>query len=164
VLGEMEPARQRRAVLDRRCQVCDVELGDRRRPNGPWRRPLWLAAIRTPGVDEQGDVGTSVGGQTIRVGRRVVPLIFEPWCCEPCLRYALLVCPGMIHRRAPEAAGGPPLRLLRVRDAQPVVVTARITGDGPVAGQVLATYVKIAVLDADIVLPEAFLGHVSVAA
>jgi hypothetical protein len=154
VLGEMEPARQRRSVIDRRCQVCDVELGDRHRPNPPWRRPLWLADIRVHGRDDEGVVGNDIGGQTIRVGRRVVPLIFEPWCCEDCLAYAIRVCPGLIKRTADGTAHRPPLRLLRVRNAQPVAVRGRVGGDGPMAGTVAVTYVKLAVLDADVVLPD----------
>lgn len=159
VLGEMEPARQRRAVLDRRCQVCDLELGERHRPNPPWRQPLWLTDIRVKGNDDEGSVGNDLAGQTIRVGRRIVPLIFEPWCCEDCLAYAIQVCPGLISRRAGGTHRRPPLRLLRVRKAEPVVVRGRIEGDGPVAGQIAATYVKLAVVDADVVLPDAFLAE-----
>lgn len=165
VLGEMEPSRQRRAAIDRRCQVCDIELGDRYRPNPPWRQPLWLADIRVHGTDDQGAVSNDIGGQTIRMGRRVVPLIFEPWCCESCLAYAIQVCPGLIKRAAGGNARRPPLRLLRVRDARPVAVTGRVLGDGPVAGQLAVTYVKLAVLDADVVLPDRFLAdHRTVAA
>jgi hypothetical protein len=165
ILGEMTPERQRRAMLDRRCQVCDVELGERRRPNPPWRWPLWLADIRIFGTDERGDVGNDIGGQTIVVRRRRVPLVLEPWSCEDCLAYAIQVCPGLISRRTGGTRRRPPLRLLRVRHAEPVIVTSRISGDGPVAGQTAATYAKMAVVDADVVLPERFLEqHAAVTA
>jgi hypothetical protein len=158
VLGEMEPARQRRAVIDRRCQVCDRELGERHRPNPPWRQPLWLADIRVFGTDDEGSVGADIGGQTIIVGRRRCPLVLEPWVCEPCLAYALQVCPGLIKRQTGGTRMRPALRMLRVRRAQVVVVRGRIGGDGPVAGRLAATYAKLAVVDFDIVRPEQFLA------
>jgi hypothetical protein len=70
----------------------------------------------------------------------MAPLIFEPWVCEDCLAYALQVCPGLLKIAAGRYRH--PLRLLRVRKAQPVAVSGRIGGTGPVAGQRAVTYVK----------------------
>jgi hypothetical protein len=158
-LGVMDPARQRRVVVERLCQVCAVELGERHRPNPPWREPLWLVDLRRRGGDdgEGAQLGQDLGGQTIRIGRRMAPLIFEPWVCEDCLAYALQVCPGLLKIAAGRYRH--PLRLLRVRKAQPVAVSGRIGGTGPVAGQRAVTYVKLAAIEFDIVLPGRFLAE-----
>lgn len=72
-LGTMNEERQRVAVLEFRCQVCATQLP----PEGPW----WHVAGPVPLNDQ-------------------VPFR-EPAVCEPCLGYALRVCPGLVggHRR-----------------------------------------------------------------
>lgn len=88
--GVMEPSRQRRAVMDFRCQVCDdplVRLTDVPRTDGAF---LWLAdMLQTP------DTMPGHG------------LALEPWVCDDCLGYALAVCPGLVRYPQPERARAP---------------------------------------------------------
>ncbi|RKN45988.1 hypothetical protein D7294_05105 [Streptomyces hoynatensis] len=71
----MHPARQRRAMLERLCQVCG-HPADR---NGKG----WLFALRRPGPDEEGP-GWPEG-----------LLCTKPPVCEPCAHLAARLCPHL---------------------------------------------------------------------
>lgn len=148
--GVMEPSRQREVALLVRCQVCRAQLLPGRRYEPAENHPVWLADLRSPSA--AGDV--AFGGSAIRIGRRLRPLIFEPWICELCLAYALQVCPGMLSRSyEPTSDPKRDLRLLRVRKAHPVATYA----NGDLVGTVVS-YVKLAAIRYDVVTPTEFLG------
>lgn len=120
--------RVRRVTVLGLCQVCGRTLTA--------RRPRWLCDLRNH-------------GQEIEVGGRVVPLVVDGWSCEPCLRYGLLVCPGLLRRQHDDE-----LRLLRVRSHRLVATIERVEGlSEPVIG-----WVKIAPLDFDVIDPAALLA------
>lgn len=73
VFGAMNEPRQRRAVMQRRCQVCDAQLDD----------AGWL-----PAHDRLAEAQVEIGGRTVDVTT-------EPPCCEPCARWAATGCPGI---------------------------------------------------------------------
>lgn len=130
--------RTRRVVVAGLCQACGQRLPGRSQP--PWRQhPRWLADLRN-------------SGQTIRMGARTVPLVVDGWTCEPCIAYALRVCPGLVSRTPATSVG--PLRLLRVRDARLIATIEEVEGlDEKVVG-----WVKIAPTAYDVVTPEEFLA------
>jgi hypothetical protein len=157
VLGEMQPERQREVTLEQLCQVCHGPAHPRaiRKQEPPFDHPLLLADIR---IASSAPDAVGALGDSLLVDGKPRPLIFEPWVCPPCLRYALLVCPGLIRRSGAPHDGERffrPLRVLRVRDARPVAVTARLDDLG---GAIAVAYVKLAVLACQPQTPEEFLG------
>lgn len=86
ILGQMNPQRQRKAMIEKWCQVCNrraKQCGD-----------LWLVDI--PGQQKTDD-GSMV--------------ILEPWACTECLSFALSVCPGLLRMQRDGNAN-----VLRVRE------------------------------------------------
>lgn len=137
-LAVSDVARARRVVVEGLCQACGEKLPGRSAP--PWRQhSRWLCDLRNQ-------------GQEIQMGPRRVPLIVDGWTCEPCLAYALRVCPGLVAKAA--ATGDVELRLLRVRDAERVATIEDVEGlDQRVIG-----WVKIAPTSFDFVTPDEFLA------
>jgi hypothetical protein len=137
-LAVSDVARTRRVVMAGLCQACGQKLPGR--SASPWRQhPRWLCDLRNQ-------------GQEIQIGLRRVPLIVDGWTCEPCLAYALRVCPGLVTKAA--ATGGDGLRLLRVRDAEGVATIEAVEGlDDHVVG-----WVKIAPTSFEIFTPDEFLA------
>ncbi len=91
------PARQRRSMIEGRCQVCDTSI----------RGDGWLPV--GPGIDVIDTVEKAPG--------RWLALT-EPWLCDRCADYAGSHCPGLIRRRRGDrlemlraSPGGPRLRL-----------------------------------------------------
>ncbi len=137
-LAVSDVARTRRVVLAGLCQACGQKLPGRSKP--PWQQhPRWLCDLRNQ-------------GQTIRIGLRTLPLIVDGWTCEPCLTYALRVCPGLVTKAA--AGGDDGLRLLRVCAAEFVVTVEQVEGlADPVVG-----WVKLAPTAYDVVTPDEFMA------
>ncbi len=137
-LAVSDVARTRRVVIAGLCQACGLRLPGRSK--SPWRQhPRWLCDLRN-------------SGQEIRVGFRTLPLIVDGWTCEPCLAYALRVCPGLVAKAA--ADGDDRLRLLRVRAAEFVATIEQVEClAAPVVG-----WVKIAATSFDVVTPDEFLA------
>lgn len=135
VLGRMNPQRQRRSASTLRCQVCDAALEAGR---------AWLAV--GPGTRETVTVEGRVGTANV---------VYEPWLCAPCARYAVAVCPGLVGRRRTES-----LVLHRPRTHLLIMSTAYM--DGPLAEEAKkvlpALWVKIAVSDGLTLQPNEFLG------
>lgn len=146
-LAMISPARQRASVIETRCQVCRVQLAE---TGPPWDPPLWLADLRSRQTSAADVLLDESGKQAAMVGGKAVPLIYEPWLCEPCLLYSLRVCKGLLAMRRRGS-----LTLWRVRDALPVLTVERPV-DPPASGGELrdvVTYVKLALTDADEVHP-----------
>lgn len=106
--GTMENARQRRAVVLLRCQVCDRRL---KRGHG------WLVCeedcvrrITTPGP-AQGQIAFG-----------------EPWVCWPCVEVAARICPGLV-RRARRHRGVPRDTLRVIRPSRWVIALRRGSHD-----------------------------------
>lgn len=148
-LAIVDTARQRRATVLGLCQVCGRKVPGRQRP--PWRQhPRWLADLHK--------------GQGWRIGFRTVPLIIDGWTCEPCLTYALRVCPALVRKDWTPGADSA-LRLLRVYDAEIVATMERPDStpehelpDGAVG------LMKIAPVVFEVVPPDAFLTAAELAA
>lgn len=144
-LAIVDTARQRRVALKGLCQVCARKLPGRRLP--PWRQhPRWLADLRKD-------------GQTIQHGLRELPLVIDSWTCEPCLTYALQVCPGLLRRDWRPGADGA-LSLLRVRAAELVLTMERpdsIPAEELPSGAV--GLVKVMPTAFDVVAPDEFLAE-----
>lgn len=150
--GEINAARQRRAMLRFRCQICDVALGGPPRENFP----LWLVDLRAP--DPPGkQVALDGRGPIVDIAGATGPVIYEPWVCEPCLEYSLLVCPSLIRQRHAQRA---PLRLLLVRSWNPVPRTRRVSDELRSRHDASACDLVLAhVTVADSVAPENFLSQ-----
>lgn len=72
VWGEMDPERQRVAMMGVRCQVCDEQL------------TLSEASL--------------VVWDEIQHDEHGRDLVMEPWLCDRCVRYSIAVCPGIARR------------------------------------------------------------------
>lgn len=134
-LSIVETSRQRRAAVLGLCQVCGHPI-----PEPSPRRPRWLADFTK--------------GQSIRIGASVVPLVIDTWTCPDCLRYALKVCPALIHRRREG------FHLLRVRGYRLVATfempdAPELAAHAPKDGAV--GLVKIAPTDFDVIEPDTWL-------
>jgi hypothetical protein len=104
---KQEPRRARWCTVRRRCQVCTAPVGD------DGLLVVASLSLERVYVDE---LGTECD------------VVTEPWLCEPCARFALAVCPGLIRRAREEA-------LKLVRPKRTVVILSRGWLEGPMAKQ-----------------------------
>jgi hypothetical protein len=120
--------RQRECALLGLCQVCKRTL------DWPDRR-LAVSSIST---------------ETVQIQDRRVPVLTEPWLCEDCASFAILVCPSLIRRGRHEdlhvvTMSGP-------EDCKLVLSSGWIEGPLEAATQAhpVAMWVKILLLNVDI--------------
>lgn len=141
-LAVSDVARVRRAVILGLCQACGRQVPGS--ATSPSRIGRWLCDLRNQ-------------GQEIKIGYRRVPLIVDGWTCEPCLAYALRVCPGLVKKDwqhdAPAA-----LRVLRVHTWELIATLERVErlDVWPVVG-----WVKIAATGYTAFTPDSFLANLT---
>ena len=140
VFGAMNEARQRRAVIERRCGVCEAL----------YEGAGWLPAH--PAL---------IAGTAPLAGREA-GVTTEPPVCEPCARWSAAGCPGIASRCTGLLRLGVTVPVLQLVDPSrgPMEHDARFDGhDDPAERERLGriarrhggavAYVKVAVLDAD---------------
>lgn len=155
-LAVISPARQRESALELRCQVCRERVGE---GPPPWDPPLWLADLRSQQASAPDVRLDASGRQAIPVDGRLCPLIYEPWLCEPCLLYSLRACKGLRALRRSQM-----LTLWRVRSASFVPTLERAVEPAArgVSADVVVTYVKLAITEAEELHPYEVLSRAGV--
>lgn len=151
-LAVISPTRQRESAVLLRCQVCRAEVGV---GNPPWNPPLWLADLRSSQNSDPKLGHDRHGRQTINIGGRPCPLVYEPWLCSDCLVYSLRACNGLRSMRRHQSLSVWSVRSASFVETRESLKVEPRSGTAPSSG--VLTYVKIAVTDGSEIHPAAIL-------